>query len=139
MNERKLKLLLTLNTIGMIIALFWGSLCASGYRIEIEAGSSLEPIIGRGAVLIVATDPDTVNIGDLVTVLTGYGGSVTAIRKVVTEFYYDYLTDQCYVHLMDGARKTDWGWHPVESIRTKVVCILFRGFVGKGVRPDARQ
>lgn len=131
MNCRKIKLLTVLNTVGLCIALFWSVMSASTYRIEIEMGRSLEPIIGRGAILITTTDPDTINIGDIVSVLTGYGGSIHMIRKVVAGFKCDINTERVYVHLVDGSGMVDWGWYPVEVIRTKVVCVVFRGFIGR--------
>lgn len=95
-------------------------------------GHSLEPIIGRGAILIVDTDPEYITIGDMVTVISGRAIDFPGtIRKVVVDMETDWSTDEVWVHLMDEQRTIDWGWFPVWAVRTKVACVIFRGFVCK--------
>lgn len=135
-NNGKIRLLLVLYNIGLVIALFWASLSAAGYKIEIELGRSLEPVIGVGAILIVSQNPDYIREGDIVSVVSGRNiDFASEVRKLVVDCERDLLDEEVYIHLMDGSKTVDWGWFPVWAVRSKVVCILFRGFVREGGTP----
>lgn len=101
----------------------------AGYKIEVEIGASLEPIIGRYAILITACEPESIKEGDIVTVFSSFGRYIVPVRKLIVEVSCEDTLGNCYIHLMDGRRQTDWGWYPAEAIRSKVVCIVFRGFI----------
>ncbi|MEM4296747.1 MAG: hypothetical protein QW815_00075 [Nitrososphaerota archaeon] len=102
------------------------------YRIELELGGSLNPYIGRYAVLIVQENPPEIYIGDLVTVVCAGDTGIITIRKMVWEVSC-YVVDvenelgADYIRLVSPTR--DYGWFPVSSVRAKVVKILFRGFI----------
>lgn len=109
-----------------------------GYKIEMELGNSLSPIIGKYAILIVQDNPPEVYIGDIVTVVCGGDMGVITMRKVVKEVAY-YIVDVNhrlgveYIRLVSPTR--DYGWFPVSSVRSKVVKILFRGIVKPPTQP----
>ena len=132
--DRKVKFLLVVLTIGLVVSLFESALTLSGYSIEIELGASLEPYLGRGAVLLVSRNPEHIYAGDFVTVyapIMSQGEGITLVRKMVKNISveWDAITDtvHIWIYLVDG-KGNSWGWHPVSAVRGKVQVILFRGF-----------
>ena len=116
---------------------FYLTFIACGYRIEVELGRSLEPILGRYAILLVQYDPSEYRIGDIVTAIEAGDTQILHYRKILSDIviypiktadgqYFTYLT---FVHLTTPTQ--DLGLFPVTALRARVVLVLFRGFVAR--------
>lgn len=116
----------------IIVMSFYTALLSMDYRIELELGNSLSPIIGRYAVLLVQENPPEVSIGDMVTVVCAGDMGVITMRKVIIDFschVVDVNNELVADYIRLASPTTDYGWFPVSSVRAKVVKVLFRGFI----------
>jgi len=142
LNEelRALRRALMLLTVGVFLMCAYITMLACDYRIEVELGDSLNPLIGRYAVLLVQYNPPEVKIGDIVTIYASSDIGVAQMRKVLYEVDVflskrddGSVINEEYIHIVSPTR--DYGKYPVSAVRAKVVCILFKGFVHPPTEP----
>lgn len=123
--------------LSIIIVSFYTTMLACGYRIELELGRSLEPLLGKYAILLVQYDPPEYREGDIVTVIGASDEGISSFRKILSEivvypypitmeFSKVYAGEMCFVHLKTP--QGDFGWYPSSSLRAKVVAVIFPGF-----------